>query len=267
MTSMNYREILKNELEARIANNAQYSLRALAQQTGISNSMLSLIINGKRNLSAKRALDICRALKFNERKTDFFLALVQLATAKSPEVRSKLQEKIFHLAPKSEANKIDTDVFQMISDWYHFPILEMARTSMPPANKEAVVQRLGISSDTAQEALDRLQRLELLTKDESGHFHTCKSQIVSNSDTPSQALRNFHRQMLEKASQSLETQTSQEKFVGSETFAFAADDLKKAREILEECFSKIVRLSASRNEKDHVYHLGIQMFRLTKEIT
>jgi uncharacterized protein (TIGR02147 family) len=267
MNSLNYRELLRQELDSRIADNPQYSLRALALQIKLSSAMLSLILSGKRNLSAKRALDISKALKFNQRKTDYFLALVQLDSAKSPEVKSQLEEKIYHLAPKSEAQKIDTDIFQMISDWHHLSILQMTRTTLPKPTKDVVAKYLGISTSTAEEAIDRLLRLELLSKDENGDLHTTKSQILSSASRPNKALRNYHRQMLEKATLSLESQTPQEKFIGSETFAFDAEDLEKASEIFEECFSKIVRLASTRKEKKHVYHVGIQMFRVTRDIT
>ncbi|WP_413557289.1 TIGR02147 family protein [Bdellovibrio sp. HCB209] len=266
MITMNYRQLLKAELDERVAKNQNYSLRAMALQLKLSSGMLSSILNGKRNLSAKRALEIAKTLKFNKRKSDYFVALVQYDTVKSDEVRAELLETLFHLAPKDTPQELDVDIFKLISDWYHVPVLQMTHTTQPEINKDTVAEYLGISTKQAADALDRLFRLGLLTTGNDGKIKTNKSQVVTNSPKPNEALRHFHRQMMERAILSLETQTPKEKFIGSETFAFDDQDLEKANEILEECFAKIVRLAAKRQNKKHVYHLGIQLFRLNKDL-
>ena len=70
-----------------------------------------------------------------------------------------------------------------------------------------------------------------------------------------------------KAIHSLTTQSPAEKFIGSETFAFDVADLSKASEIIEECFSKITALAGTKKNKKNVYHMGVQLFNLTKDIT
>jgi uncharacterized protein (TIGR02147 family) len=266
MITTTYRQLLKSELDQRIENNPSYSLRAMASQLKISSGMLSSILNGKRNLSAKRAIELAKILKFNKRKTDYFVALVQYDSVKSAEARAELLESIYHLAPKTKAYDLDLDVFNMIADWHHIPIMEMTRTNLPSLTAEIITKHLDISLAQAKEALERLFRLGLIKADDSGRVRASRSQTVA--DAPkSEALRHFHRQMITKAIESLETQTPKEKFVGSETFAFDDQDLEKAKEIMEECFSKIVRLASVGKDKKHVYHLGIQMFRVTKELS
>ncbi|RYZ69650.1 MAG: DUF4423 domain-containing protein, partial [Proteobacteria bacterium] len=70
--------------------------------------------------------------------------------------------------------------------------------------------------------------------------------------------------MLSKAIESLPTQSPQEKFIGSETLAFDSTRLAAASEIIEDCFSRVVKLAAESEKKDSVYHIGIQMFRLSR---
>ncbi|WP_413574718.1 TIGR02147 family protein [Bdellovibrio sp. HCB290] len=264
MTTITYRQLLKQELETRICENDQYSMRAMAKQLKLSSAMLSSILSGKRNLSAKRALEIAKSLKFNKRRTEYFLALVQYDTVQSDEARTELLETIFSLAPREKPQKLDIDIFNLISDWYHVAIMKMTGTTTPPLNATTIAAHLGIEKGQATEAMDRLFRLGLLVNDKNGNPTSSKAQIVA--DAPKhEALRKFHRQMMEKAITSLETQTAKEKFVGSETLAFDEQDLEKAAEIMEECFSKIIRLAAARPEKKHVYHMGIQLFRVTKE--
>jgi uncharacterized protein (TIGR02147 family) len=266
MTPTSYRELLKLELADRVAANPSYSLRAMARQLKVSPAMLSAMLSGKRNLSAKRAFDIARALKFSKNKTEYFVTLVQYDSARSNETRADLMEKLITLMPRKQANKLDLDHFKLIADWYHAGVLKMTSTNHTTLSPAAIADYFGISKDEASDAVERLTRLSLLEKDQSGRLSQTNKGLQTASEIPNEALRKFHEQMLNKAVQALTTQTPKEKFIGSETFAFDEASLQKATDIIEECFSKIVYLASSQADKKNVYHLGIQMFRLNKEM-
>jgi hypothetical protein len=53
--------------------------------------------------------------------------------------------------------------------------------------------------------------------------------------------------------------------VGSETFAFSDKHLREANQITEEYFQRMSALAKKPGQKNHVYHLGVQFFNLTKE--
>ncbi len=258
------RDLLKIELADRIAANPAYSLRAMARQTKISPSMLSALLSGKKRISPDRAFEIAKTLKFDKKKRDYFLALVQLERAKSIEQKAEILEKLHTLIPQPQAAILDLDLFRSIAEWYHLAILELTNTKDFRLTAAAAASALGITKIEAEAAIERLQRLELLQLDPHGSFRKSVSLLVAHSSTPHGALRKYHEQMLEKAKASLHTQKPNEKFVGSETFAFNEKDLEKASEIMEECFSRLVNLAGAQKDKKNVYHLGIQFFRLTK---
>jgi len=266
MGQANYRDILKIELADRIAANSSYSLRAMARQVKVSPSMLSALLSGKKNISPERAYEIAKALKFEKKKRDYFVTLVQLESAKSEDLKASLAEKVLLLTPQNKARNLDLDLFRMIADWYHLPILELTHSKNFVLTAASVASAFGITNAQAELAMDRLLRLELLEKDEEGRLKKTDNLVLTSSPLPNQALRKFHEQMLKKASESLTTQTPSEKFVGSETFAFDEKQLNKANDLIEECFSKIIQLAGSSKNKKQVYHLGIQMFRLNKEL-
>src|SRR4051794_29725601 len=57
------RFLLQNELTRRCAKNPRYSLRAFAKALGMSHTVLSLVLSGKRPLSRKAALQVASALE------------------------------------------------------------------------------------------------------------------------------------------------------------------------------------------------------------
>lgn len=258
-----FRDILKLELEERIAANPAYSLRAMARQAKLSPSMLSALLNGKKSLSDDRAFEVAQSLKFDRKRREHFLLLVRLDRTKSADQRAEILDKLESLAPKRKKTVLENDAFHLISDWYHLPLLELTKTDGFELTAVNAAAALEIPVTTAAAAIERLQRLGLL-KEERGRLVKKGGELLAGSPTPNAALRRFHRQMLEKAIGAVHSQTPDERFVGSETFAFSEEDLAKANEIIEDCFSRMIRLSASGRSHRQVYHLGIQLFRLTK---
>lgn len=260
-----YRDILKIELAERISGNPAYSLRAMAKQAGISPSLLSDVLKGKKGLSSPRAFEVGQALQFDGSKLEYFVTLVQIEETKSEARKYELANKLQLLNTKRQTQDLSLDIFRMIYDWYHVAILELALTSNFQLTEKSAAEKLQITAIEAEAAIERLLRLELLKKTPSGKLERVENHLVASSKIPNTALRNFHSQMLKKASESLSSQTSQEKLIGSETIAFDKKYLKEANTILERCFQEIVALANSKKTKRDVYHLGIQLFRITKK--
>jgi uncharacterized protein (TIGR02147 family) len=262
---LNYRSLLKMKLADKIAANPSYSLRAMARDVKLSPSLLSDVMKGNKNLSAETAVQVAGALKFTHEETEYFTILVQIEGTKSADLKARLFERLRSLRPKAPVYDLSVEVFRTISEWYHLPILELTHVTSFELTAASAAKALGISTAEADAAIERLLRLELLEKNAAGKLKKSDSFLLTSSAVPSEALRRFHGQMLKKAVESLAEQTPKEKFVGSETFAFDEKNLAKASKLLEECFSKIIDLAGSSRSKSAVYHLGIQMFRLTQK--
>src|SRR4051794_752039 len=63
------RVLLQQELARRCAKNSNYSLRAFGQSLGISHTVLSLVLSGKRPLSKKATSTVATALGLNPSET------------------------------------------------------------------------------------------------------------------------------------------------------------------------------------------------------
>lgn len=259
-----YRSYLKAALADRVVKNPSYSLRAFAKALEMAPSMLSEVLKGTKNLSQERALLIARKLGLTSSETEYFSLLIQFESARNPELKATIQARMNQANPKRETHDLSIDAFKMISDWYHLPILELSRLDGFTLTPESVSERLGITKLEADVAIERLERLELLVRDPQGRLVKDRDFWVVNARIPNQALRHYHRQMLEKAIESLETQTPQEKFVGSETFGIDPGQLPEANKIIDRFLTEMSELSARSKKRSEVYHLGTQFFRLTK---
>ena len=266
----NYRSYLKAVLTNKIESNPSYSLRSFASNLGISHAALSQVFKGTKNISYERAMDIGAKLKLKETEQEYFCLLVQFETVKDMEKRSAIQDRMNRMRPAKRSHDLSLDMFRIISDWYHFPILSMTRIKNFKFTSQNIAMRLGISELEASVAIDRLKRLELLEQNANGEWVESKSYLMASTETPSSALRKFHRQMLQKALDSIETEEAKDKVNGSETFAFNPSELSDAREITERYFNEMIELSEKSQAKSgatDVFHLQVNFFNLTNTKT
>lgn len=260
----NYRSYLKEVLSKKMVTNPQYSMRAFARQANVAPGFISEVIRGKKNLSYASSMKITESLGLSPKDSEYFQTLVQIELARTPEAKLKLSRKLESLYSKNRSQSISLETFRALSDWYHIAIIELTEIHGLILNAENVSSLLGISHIEADAAIDRLVRAGLLTKGPKGRLIKSVGNSVLESKEKNEALQNFHRQMLSRASNALRTQDNNEKFVGSETIAVNPKDLPKFNQIFEECFSKALELAEKSKTKSHVYHLGIQFFNLTR---
>jgi uncharacterized protein (TIGR02147 family) len=262
-----YRTFLKEQLAERLKRNPAYSARGFAQRLGITPPFLSEILKGKKNISGEKALQFSVRLGLETEEAEYFSLLAQLETVREPLLRESLLNRMGALNPHAAANVQDlsVDQFRSISDWYHLAIRNMTALAGFQLTPRNVAKRLGISTVEAELAIERLLRLGLIEKvpGTAAKFRKPARHSMVQSKAPNSALRAFHRQMMEKAIRSLETQSPQEKVVASQTIAIAEDSVEEADRLVDQFLRKFRKLTDNPKPKTQVYHLGIQFFNLT----
>ncbi|HUP58211.1 MAG TPA: TIGR02147 family protein [Bdellovibrionota bacterium] len=261
----NYRSFLKSVLADRISRNRRYSLRAMAGQLEIAQSTLCDVLKGNKKLSTETAARIARRLELGESESEYFFLLVQFESTADPAFKDTLLRRARMLNPGIAHHDLSVDAFKVIADWQHMAIYEFFEAAPEGFEPSEAARRLGIKTVEAEAALERLKRLELVDQDPgTGRYSRVQGPFLAVSAIPNEALRSFHRQMLQKAIETLETQSTSEKAIGTETFAFDPSQLEEAKRIQEECFQKMSALAAKGKARREVYHLGIQFFRITE---
>lgn len=261
----NYRNFLKASLIERIQANPSYSLRAMAKYLGFSCSQLSEVMNGKAGFSANALHKIAMKFDLSDLETEYLLLLREIEAQKDSEIRDSLIRRSQRLNPgRRPIRDLSIDYFKQISEWYHSAILELIFVKDFRFTAENISRTLGITKIEAELAIDRLVRLELLTKDKIGNFRRQNPDLQVRSPEKSAAMRKFYRQMMEKASQALDEQDPEMRWSGYETIPVAKEAMPKLRAACDEFCENLIRISNKYPNKSHVYHLSLHFFRLTK---
>jgi uncharacterized protein (TIGR02147 family) len=260
-----YRGFLRAVLSDRIQRNPSYSLRSFASQVGVSPAQLSQVLRGGRHLSFQSGMKIGQRLGLESDEVEYFCLLIQHASSKLDRDKDAALQRMSAISVNRSVKSLSLDAFKMISDWYHIPILEMTALPRSQFNPRTIAKRLGISPIEAETAIERLQRLALLEKSKDGTFRKTYVDGIFESEQANAGLRQFHRKMLQLASDALETQSNTQKVVSSETFGFDPSQVEEVRKLTRKYLSKVVNLANSATRQREVYHLGVQFFRLTRE--
>lgn len=262
----NYRHYLKTVLSERVKKNPSYSLRAFATALGLSSGGLSRILKGEKNLSLERASQIASKLNLSSAEAEYFVLLVQANNAKTPELRETFLERLNSVRPGGKIFDLSVDHFKVISDWYHLAILEALDVVGLEFEPKAIAKFLGITPIEAELAIERLVRLELI-EFKAGKAKPVRTvnRLLVESNVPKDAMRKYYRQTLQKALESVDAQTPDEKVIGTEVFAFDSNQLEEARKISHRYLDEMLALSKKSKNKRALYQVCAQFFRLNEE--
>jgi len=250
------RLILQRELVRRCERNPQYSLRSFARAIGVSHSLLSLILSGKRRLSKKAAAKVLDCLELTPEERNL------LATSPRSRKSEEMVDPVTRMPAPESFQDISLDSFTVISDWYHYAILslmEIPRSKFEPA---WIANRLGITEMQAKSAMERLKRLGMISRVGKCWKQTGLPLKVDNTVSTA-ATRKFHRQLLEKAVTSLENEPFERREFYSMTLAIDSSLVEYARKQIKAFGRQLMRDLEKRKPAGEVYNLSVQLFPLS----
>jgi hypothetical protein len=237
--NQDFRHLLQQEFISRCRKNPSYSLRAYARALKIQPSPLSAILRGKRPITRKM-----------KHRLGFSLGL-------------KPEEFAYEA---SSVQKIELDTFAIISDWYHFAILELTRVKSFRPDPNYIAKVLGVSRTQVEIAMGRLERVGLLKIEGKRWIDMTNNGFATNihDDLTTEAARRLQKQILEKSIQALEDIPIAERDHTSMTMAIHSGDLKKAKNKIRRFRRELCKQLERNPNPTHVYHLNISLYPVSK---
>lgn len=239
--------LLLKKFEESKQKNPRWSQRAFASKIGLSSGALSEILKGKRPLSSQLKKKISSRLQF------------------SPLEESEFFED--HLPQHLKMHRLDyfkltTDQFHLISDWWHYGILNLMNTKGFNSSVNWITERLGLNNKIIQEAWDRLIRLNLIKK-EGKKFVRTYNRLETSDELLNLSVQKSHVKDLELIEKSI-TQISPEfRDHTSMTVVINKKSIAKAKELIrlfQDRFSEETEVK----DGDEVYKLSISFYPLTQ---
>jgi len=148
---MDYRDILKAQLQRRKELNPRFSLRSFALKLGLAPSKVSEVLSGKKKLSAARLEDLAKRLNLKGKEKEIFLISAELESSKSKD-KSQLSQKLKKLAQQINAEKTTQR-----NAWYFGAVKALAESDIDATGSAA---NMGITELQVENALRFQKRIQ-----------------------------------------------------------------------------------------------------------
>lgn len=234
-------QILHSKFAELKRKNPRFTLRAYAARLGVSSGALSEMLSGRRKLTVKAAEKLATKL------------------ALSPSEKAKFT----NARPiKQEVAQLTQDQFHLISDWWHFAILNLIETHDFKNDLDWMASRLLINRSLVEAAIERLKRLGML-KINGRTLKRQEARYETTDEVLDLSIRRAHQSDLELIQKSLDGDDPSVRDVTSITVPLEPAKIKEAKAFIREFQDQFIDRFAT-GEASEVYRMSLQLFPLTK---
>jgi uncharacterized protein (TIGR02147 family) len=262
---LDYREYLRACYTALKEHRRSFSYRAFAQKAGMSSpNFLKRVIDGQRNLGPKSIDKVAAALDLSTRETEFFRDLVGFTQAKTGAEKNEFFAKLGKDRKHRRVRKLERDSFTYLSHWYYPAIRELASCDGFIEDPQWIASHVQppITTAQARKAVEVLLKLGFLVRGEDGTLGQGEALLSTGPEVRSLAIRNFHRQMIERATDALETIPLEEREISGTTVALSEDGFRLFKERIHALRAELLELSAEQKGPKRVIQFNFQAFPL-----
>ncbi len=264
---LDYRAYLRAYYEAAKRARPSFSFRFFSKLAGLkSPNFLKLVMDGERNLGADSVARFTAALGLAPREAEFFADLVAFNQAENMADKNRSFERIAASRRFRQARRIDGDLFAYLSRWYNPAVRELAaRTDFQEDPRWIAAQLVPrITPVEAADAMKLLLSLGLLVRDPvSGRVVRGEPTLTTEHEVRSLGAAAFHRQMLERAAQSLELVPGNKRDLAALTVCVSPATAAIVKQRIHEFREALTELCDSDTQGAVVYQLNVQWFPLS----
>ncbi len=263
-----YRVYLKEAMAHLIANKEQKSLRSISRDSGISPAYLAMILGGQRNLSEDALHKLAPIFKWSQEEVDHLRNLCLIADSEIHEVRKQALARIQSRAGYSAENQQEIESYRYISHWYFPAIKQLALLPGFRANpkwiQEHLRERVGLPE--IRDALKFLFEKGYLKRISKDEVEVKEKGVECHGGVYRIALAQFHREILELASKSIEKVPRDERSLMAEMFPISIKSFPRLRDELNKLVKKIIRDEAKVDQSEVIYNVSVLSFPISKKV-
>src|SRR3954468_370739 len=247
-----------------------FSFRLFSKLAGLrSPNFLKLVIDGERNLGADSVGRFAEALGLAGPDAEFFADLVAFGQAQTLAEKNRAFERIAASRRFRAARRIDGELFAYLSHWYNPAIRGLAARADFQEEPRWIASQLrpSITPAEAAEAMKLLLSLGLLVRDpKTGGVVRGEPTLTTEHEVRSLGAAAFHRQMLERAAQSIESVPRELRNLAALTVCVSPETVALVKQRIHKFRESLTELCDSDTQGSTVYQLNVQWFPLSANL-
>lgn len=242
-----------------------FSYRSFAQEADVAVSVYKDITSGRRNLTRNIAERYAKAMALSVNETTYFELLVDYGNNKCAHKRSDCYREMLKIRVRSGLTFVGLEHYHYFSHWYNPVIRELVTLPDFQESGEWIVNTIKgeITAHKAEESLQLLEKLGFLTRDTGGRLQQADPHISSEYEMASDILKNFQKEMIDRAQECLLQVPREKREVSSLTLGVSYEEFAEIKRRIhtfkEEIFAY---LAQGGDSNDTVVQLNFQLFPL-----
>ena len=259
-----YRKYLKDYYETRKKENFFFSYRYVGNKVDLDPGYLVKVLQGKHHIAQKTISKVVKLCGLNEKEAEYFENLVYFGKAKTEKQIKLYFEKLLSLKG-AKSKKTEPHQYEYYQKWYYSAIRSLIGCVGFRGNYKELAEKLSpkISVKEAKSAIKLLKDLKFIKKKVDGSYALTDSLITTGDEWRSIAIRQFQRETIHLAEESLNRHPKEVRDISTVTMGINLEDLEEIRELAKEFRSSVMKFAEKSRDPDSVFQLNIQLIPLT----
>ncbi len=261
-----YRDILRAYYDRRKKEMPFYSYRMMGDKIGLDSSYLYRILRKKQHLPA-HALEAAKELVgLSGRAAEYFNLLYTSNVSKDPAQKEELMGRAIALRDV-ERRTLQSAELKLLENWWIPAVRAYLELNGGVANIRQIANALcpPISEEQAREAIKTLKDAGLIKKLASGKLGLTETHLTVSGPEKAKAVRNFQKQALSLASESLENISVEERNVSTLTVSVDQSGFEDLKDMLKEFRRMVQKRIDSVKNPDRVMQLSMAFYPVARK--
>lgn len=260
-----YRDFLVLYYERRKKQSSVYSYRVMGDQLGVDASFLYKVMKKQCHLSGRVLASIKDILGLSGRAAEYFDLLLGLSKAKTEREKEHIRAMIQNLQDVSRKHLQEKEL-RVLRNWWVPVVRSYIELEKGEIDPQKIASQISPNISCAQvlEALTLLRETGLVESPATGRLRLTSPHLTVSGAEKAEAVRQFQREVLGLAADSLEACPVEERDVSTLTIAVDEAAFEEIRELLKETRRLIQKRVDETRSPDRVMELSMAFFPVAR---
>ena len=269
-TYLDYRLYLADMYTALKDETNRFSKRELARIAGSpSPNYLQFITERKLHISSESLHALADYFELTLKEKRYLESLVQFDHAKTHEEKDLHFQKIICSREYGSFKQLQENQYTYLSHWYMPVIRELVTSSLYPGNPQWVAEHIipTITTAKARKGIELLETLGIIYRDkESGQYKQTDTVVTTPSEVLSISIIKYYKSIIGLGREAVERFKPDERDIRGVTIGISEKNYHKLKQQMEIFWQQIMARANEPQEIERVYHIGLQLFPLSRTL-
>lgn len=266
---LSYRDFLRDYLKRKKEENPYFSQRVLLRKMKISSTgFLANIIAGRSNLTIEQITELSTIMGLSAKESLYFKNLLYFSKAKTISEKNDFLKQLLSFR-KGKVKFLKTSELSLFKEWYYVVIRELLNFVEFSDDYKLLANMVepSITPANAKQAIDDLEKLGLIRKDDNGFFRQADAVISTGDEVRSLHVANYQKAMFDLGSKAIDSIKAEERDLSGLMITVSDQSFALIKEEIQNFRKRILQIAADESAPSRVVRCNFQIFPVSKRYT